>query len=240
MPAPPRGGTLGERPNAGVEGKNPFQLSATSASNQQPANPFQSAQQSSNTQLPTTQTGSLFKPSSNEFSASSNPFVAPSFSQPTGTTNASISIGTKSYAQALKTEETKQDEPASKPVFGPRSGAQNIRPHGNMMGNPFAKASNAKFQSSKVPSKANIWGPPVRAQRSVPPVMDQYVVMLSVRNVDEQLCKPEVLQSHFQQFGGVVELKCMPRKRMATVAYNDYVSCKCHTNNIVIHYQCDW
>ena len=223
VPASSRG-----RPGAGVEGKNPFQVSVTSStSNHQQANPFQSSQQISNPQLPAAQTGSLFKPSTNEFSSTNNPFIASSFAQPTGTTNSSIPLEIKSYAQAVKTEKTMQDELASKPVFGTQSGAQDVLPHGNMKGNPFAKASKLKFQPSKIPSKANVWGPLVRTQRSAPPTMDQYVVMLSVRNVDERLCKPGLLQKHFQQFGEVVELKCMPRKNMASVAFNDYVSCEC-------------
>jgi len=222
----PASSRSGGKSNAGVGGKNPFQLS--SASNQQQTNPFQSAQQMPSAQLPSTQSGgSLFKPSSNE--SSNNPFIASSFAQPTSTTNPSVSVGTKSYVQALKTKETAKDEATSKPDIDPQSGIQTIRPQGSLTDNPFAKASNPKFQSLKVPSKSSVWGPPVhhlRAQRSVPPSMDNYVVMLSVRNVDQQLCKPEVLQNHFQQFGEVVELKCMPRKSMATVAYNDYVSCE--------------
>jgi len=233
VPASSRRGTLGGRPSFGVEGKNPFQVSVTSSSsNQQQANPFQSSQQSSNSQLPAAQTGSLFKPSANEFSSSNNPFVASSFAKPTGTTNSSVHAEIKSHTQAVKTEKATQDEPASKPVFGTQSGAQNVHPHGNMIANPFAKVSNPK---SKIPSKANVWGPLVRTQRSAPPTMDQYVVMLSVRNVDERLCKPEILKKHFQQFGEVVELKCMPRKNMASVAFNDYVSCECCTNDTVNH-----
>ena len=177
----------------------------------------------------------MFKSSGTELS--NNPFVTSSASafSTAGTSDASL-VG-RSYAQALKTGGRPSDPrlehaiptyTSSKPDPNPHlSDVEDRQPEQrDSSQNPFAKASSGfKFPKPKhVGVQGKMQTGASRMHVPAPPTLHQHVVTLSVRNIDQRMCTPEILRSHFQQFGDVNDLKCMPRKGMATVSYNDHVS----------------
>ena len=233
LPGLTRGGAYGGKSKP----KNPFQLATTTSNDsQESTNPFSSVPQASKPPQFPVQSGQLFKSSGNEFS--NNPFVtssASSFST-AGTSGASL-VG-RSYAQALKTGGRLSDPrlehatsvfTSSKPDPIPNSGdmedRQPAEQHDSSQ-NPFAKASSGlTFQKSKHAGvQGKMQAGAARLNVPAPSTLHQYVVTLSVRNIEKHICTPEILHSHFQQFGNITDLKCMPRKGMATVSYSDHVS----------------
>ena len=236
LPGLTRGGAYGGRFNTNVKPKNPFQL-ATATSNdskQESTNPFSSVPQASKPPQFPVQSGQLFKSSGNEFS--NNPFVTSSASSfSTAGTSGASSVG-KSYAQALKTGDPRLEHttPVHTSDHIPNSsGVEDRQPEQrDSSHNPFAKASSGLvFQKSKhtgVQSKMQAGAS--RLNVPAPPTSHLYVVTLSVRNIDKHMCTPEILHNHFQQFGDISDLKCMPRKGMATVSYNDHVSTSNYCN----------
>lgn len=229
LPGSSKVSTYGGQSNTNVKAKNPFQLTTTSDTQQQESvNPFSSIPQASKLPPFPVQSGPLFKSS-----ASSNPFVTSSASSFSTAATSGVSLGSRSYAQAVNTGSSNPKDPRRDrlaPAFtssklGPESNDSDIQDeqHGSSQ-NPFAKPSGFKFTNPKLGAQAKMHTGVSRMHRPAPPTTHQYIVTLSVRNIDQQMCTPEILRSHFQQFGEVCDLKCMPRKGMATVSYNDHVS----------------
>ena len=234
-----KGGAYGGKWNMSSDkNKNPFQLATTipSDAQQQPQssnNPFSSVPQTSKQPLFTVQSEHLFKSSGNEISK--NPFItssAPSSQSSFPSVNTSSApIGGRSYAQVLKTGGRNLNDPrleqSTSVVFTADANLQDSQSEKHHTSqNPFAKPSSFKFQSPRHMggAQSKVHPGPSRPHGSAPPTTHQYMVTLSVRNIDQQMCKPDILRSHFQQFGDVCDLKCMPRKGMATVSYSDHVS----------------
>ena len=185
------------------------------------------------------QSGQLFKSSGSQFS--NNPFITSSASSFSTATTSGASLGGRSYVEASKTggglsdprlEHTASSFAANK--ADPSShgiDTQEKQPEQRATSqNPFAKATGFKLPKPKhVDVQGKMHAGASRLHVPAPPTSHQFVVTLSVRNIDQQMCTPEILHSHFQQFGHVSDLKCMPRKGMATVSYNDHVSlCNCY------------
>jgi len=239
FPGAPKGAARGGRLNPNVgKSTNPFQLTvATSndAQQQQNSSLFSSTSQTSNPS-PFTAQPEHFKSSGNKFS-SNNPFIASSttFSQSSfsAASATGTSFGGRPYIQQTSKiggsnlSDPRQEHSASAsngPAYNSEMQDDQPEKHHTSQ-NPFARPSGFKFQNPKqVGAQGKMHAGISRFHRPAPPTTHQYVVTLSVRNIDQQLCKPEILNSHFQQFGDVCDLKCMPRKGMATVSYRDHVS----------------
>lgn len=240
LPGLTRGGAYGGKFNTTVKPKNPFQLTTTTSNDpqQESTNPFSSGLQASKPPQFPVQSAQLFKSSGNKFS--NNPFVTSSASS-LSTSGASL-VG-RSYVQALKTggnpsdsrlEHTTPVFTSSKPDPTPNSSdVEDRQPEQhNSSHNPFANASSGlTFQKPKHAGVQGKMQPGAsRLNIPAPPTSHQYMVTLSVRNIDKHMCTPGILHSHFQQFGDVSDLKCMPRKGMATVSYSDHVSTSNYCN----------
>lgn len=238
FPGAPRGAARGGRLNPNVgKSTNPFQLTtATSndAQQQQSGSLFSSAPQTSNPS-PFTAQPEHFKSSGNKFSSNDNPFIASStaFSQ-SSFSAASVtgaSFGGRPYLQQTSKiggrnlSDPRQERTSTFTSSRPDNDMQDSQPEKrNTFQNPFAKPSSLKFQSSKqAGAQGKMHAGASRLHRPVLSTAHHYVVTLSVRNIDQHMCTPEILNSHFQQFGDVCDLKCMPRKGMATVSYRDHV-----------------
>ena len=194
-------------------------------------NPFSSVPQASKPPPFPIQSGPLFKSSGS--GPPSNPFVTSSASSFSAATSGA-SVGGISYAQAVNTGGSGLKDPrlersappptytASTPDHDSYDSNTQDKQHGFQ--NPFAKPSDFKFINPKIGAQGKMYAGVSRMHRPAPPTTHQYMVTLSVRNIDQKMCTPEILHNHFQQFGGVCDLKCMPRKGMATVSYRDHVS----------------
>lgn len=228
FPGPVRGG-YGGKLSTNVKPKNPFQLSSSTTDDtqqQETGNPFSSASKPPSFPV---QSGQLFSSAGNAFSNNTNPFLVSSAS--TAVTSSALPVG-RSYAQALKTGGRNLNDPrlqhtaptltSNKPdPDSHNSNIQDLQSEQHSSQNPFSKPPGFKFTH---PKQVGGHGGASGLQKLAPPTAHQYMVTLSVRNIDQKLCKPEILRSHFQQFGDVCDLKCMPRKGMATVSYSDHVS----------------
>ena len=234
LPGAARGTSYGEKLSTAVKSKNPFQLTAatsTGAQQQETRNPFSSATHTSKPPpYAAPQSEQLFKPSGNELST--NPFVTSSASAFT-TTTSGASLGGRSYAQALQTTGARSlKDPrleCSGPTFttdkpNPDSNIEDVqsKQHGTSQ-NPFSGFKSIISQK-RVGIQSKMQMGASRLHRPAPPTTTHHVITLSVRNVDQKICTPDILRNHFQQFGEVCDLKCMPRKGMATISYNDHVS----------------
>lgn len=234
LPGPSKATGYGGQSNTNVKAKNPFQLAAPGGSQQEErVNPFSSVPQSSKPPPFPGQSGPLFKSSGN--GPPSNPFVTSSALSFSTAATAGASSGGISYAQAvnaggsgLRDPRLERSAPPSytSSTVDPDSYDSNVQEKQHSSQNPFAKPSGFKFTNPKLGgAQGKMYAGASRMHRPAPPTMHQYMVTLSVRNIDQQLCMPETLRSHFEQFGDVCDLKCMPRKCMATVSYSDHVSC---------------